>query len=66
MTKTDLIPLAPTTLPPAFGGHLPTELIKLRPLIAQAFEAWLAKTESKATRTACRYIQTERAMLIHK
>lgn len=49
----ELIP-ATSHLPPAFGGALPTDLVELRPVIENAFEAWLNKTESKATRTAYR------------
>lgn len=51
--QTTLIPAA-SHLPPAFGGVLPTDLVELRPVIDNAFEAWLNKTESKATRTAYR------------
>ncbi|QDV61964.1 tyrosine-type recombinase/integrase [Crateriforma conspicua] len=53
MTKTELI-TTNNALPPSFGGQLPAEPMELRPLVAQAFEAWLNKTESKATRTAYR------------
>ena len=48
------VELIPVTehLPPAFGGALPRSLAKLRPLVETAFEAWLKRTESKATRIA--------------
>lgn len=49
--KAELIP-ATEHLPPAFGGQLPKSLVKLRPLIENAFQSWLKRTESKATRTA--------------
>jgi len=41
-------------LPPAFGGQLPKSLVKLCPIVENAFDAWLKRTESKATRTAYR------------
>ncbi|PHQ31503.1 tyrosine-type recombinase/integrase [Rhodopirellula bahusiensis] len=54
MNRTDLITSPINALPPAFGGALPTDLVELRPMIEGAFEAWLNKTESTATRTAYR------------
>lgn len=53
MNRTKLI-TSPETLPPAFGGDLPKSLAKLRPVIENAFEAWISRTESRATRTAYR------------
>ena len=53
MTESELIP-ATDHLPPAFGGQLPKSLVKLRPVIESAFEAWLKRTESEATRIAYR------------
>jgi len=53
MTDTELIS-ATEHLPPAFGGQLPRSLVKLRPLVENAFESWLKRTESEATRTAYR------------
>jgi len=49
----ELIP-ATDHLPPAFGGQLPKSLIELRPIVENAFEAWLKRTESKATRVVYR------------
>lgn len=40
--------------PPVFSGHLPKGLAQLRPVIENAFEAWLKKTESAKTRVAYR------------
>lgn len=51
--EVELIP-ATDHLPPAFGGQLPKSLVKLRPIIEGAFEAWLKRTESEATRRAYR------------
>lgn len=52
---TDLIvPTAPHAAPIFSGQPLPTSLAKLRPVIQTAFEAWLKKTESAATRRAYR------------
>jgi len=54
MSMDSLIP-ATTHLPPIFSGQaLPQSLTKLRPVIETAFEAWLNKTESAATRRAYR------------
>lgn len=46
----------PGKSPPAFGGSLPENLIELRPVIENAFQGWLNKTESKATRPAYRNV----------
>ena len=51
--KQDLI-TTENHLPPAFGGQLPRDAIALRPVIENAFETWLNRTESAATRTAYR------------
>ncbi|MEM8667435.1 MAG: tyrosine-type recombinase/integrase [Planctomycetota bacterium] len=53
-TNNDLIEQPSTNLPPAFGGELPRSLVKLRPIISNAFESWLNRTESEATREAYR------------
>jgi len=39
-------------LPPVFGGELPTEITRVRPLIENAKQAWLKRTESLRTRVA--------------
>jgi integrase/recombinase XerD len=52
---TDLTVTSPDHPAPIFSGKaLPTSLAQLRPIIETAFEAWLQKTESAATRQAYR------------
>lgn len=43
-----------SSLPPAFGGHMPKGITEVRNIIQQALEAWLAKTESARTKVAYR------------
>lgn len=57
----DLVPTAP--LPPIFTGARPANLAELRPVIETAFDAWLKKTESAATREA--YERDVRQFLAH-
>lgn len=65
MTSETLVPTA-HPLPPIFSGQAPpASLAKLRPVIETAFEAWLRKTESKATREAYRR-DVEQFLRFHK
>ena len=52
---TRLVPASnPLPLPPAFSGTLPRSLAELRPVIENAFDAWLNKTQSEKTKRAYR------------
>jgi len=54
ITSSYLISTSNESLPPVFGGELPGSLEELRPVIHNAFGAWLQRTESLKTRIAYR------------